>query len=636
MPHVGHSAIRARGTIGGSLALADPAAELPACVVALDATIRVGRRGGSRDIAADDFFRGHLHDRPRAGGDRHRDPGAARRRGVALGVRRAGAPPRRLRPGGSGRAGAAVTAGAIAPSRGSYSSVSARGPCARGVPRPRWSGRRADAETLAAAGRALDDDLDPPGDVHGSPALRRHLARVLLARVVGRLVGGAAREDHADRQRRADHARRRGADRTWSTFSATTSGFTGSHVGCEHGVCGACTVRVDGTPIRGCLMLAAQADGCRVETIEGVVRHRRDRRAPAGLPRGERAPVRLLHAGHAADRAGAARARPRSRPGGDSRGHRRQLLPLHRLSRDRAGGPGRGAEPIAPAGARPRAPARDPARTGSYIGRSVVRPQTRAGSWRDAAPTPTTWRCPRSCTWPSCARRTRTRASSGIDTAEAAALPGVVAVVTGREMAAHCEPWVGVLKNYAGMKSAPQYPLAAGQGGVAGRAGGRGGGGVARARRGRRRARARDVGAAAAGGGRGGRARARSDRHPSRAGRQPRARDADQVGRRGRRVRGRRTRCTGTPSIPAGTPWSASSRASCWPTTTRPTRRLTVYHSGQAPYMFHDILVPPSADSRAPRARDQQGRGRLLRAQDPHLSRRDRDLRAGGDAGPRR
>jgi len=46
--------------------------------------------------------------------------------------------------------------------------------------------------------------------------------------------------------------------------------LTGSHVGCEHGVCGACTVRVDGVLARGCLMLAAQADGCRVETIEGV------------------------------------------------------------------------------------------------------------------------------------------------------------------------------------------------------------------------------------------------------------------------------------------------------------------------------------------------------------------------------
>ena len=47
-------------------------------------------------------------------------------------------------------------------------------------------------------------------------------------------------------------------------------GLTGSHVGCEHGVCGACTVRVDGRIVRGCLMLAAQADGAEVWTIEGV------------------------------------------------------------------------------------------------------------------------------------------------------------------------------------------------------------------------------------------------------------------------------------------------------------------------------------------------------------------------------
>lgn len=47
-------------------------------------------------------------------------------------------------------------------------------------------------------------------------------------------------------------------------------GLTGSHVGCEHGVCGACTVRVDGEIIRGCLLLAAQCEGTRVETIEGL------------------------------------------------------------------------------------------------------------------------------------------------------------------------------------------------------------------------------------------------------------------------------------------------------------------------------------------------------------------------------
>jgi carbon-monoxide dehydrogenase small subunit len=47
-------------------------------------------------------------------------------------------------------------------------------------------------------------------------------------------------------------------------------GLTGSHLGCEHGVCGACTIRVNGEIVRGCLMLAVQADGCTVETIEGL------------------------------------------------------------------------------------------------------------------------------------------------------------------------------------------------------------------------------------------------------------------------------------------------------------------------------------------------------------------------------
>ena len=46
--------------------------------------------------------------------------------------------------------------------------------------------------------------------------------------------------------------------------------LTGTHVGCEHGVCGACTVRLDGQIVRGCLTLAVQADGCTVETIEGL------------------------------------------------------------------------------------------------------------------------------------------------------------------------------------------------------------------------------------------------------------------------------------------------------------------------------------------------------------------------------
>jgi carbon-monoxide dehydrogenase small subunit len=60
------------------------------------------------------------------------------------------------------------------------------------------------------------------------------------------------------------------ARKTLVDFLREDLALTGSHVGCEHGVCGACTVRVDGEIVRGCLMLAVQCDGARVETIEGI------------------------------------------------------------------------------------------------------------------------------------------------------------------------------------------------------------------------------------------------------------------------------------------------------------------------------------------------------------------------------
>jgi carbon-monoxide dehydrogenase small subunit len=53
-------------------------------------------------------------------------------------------------------------------------------------------------------------------------------------------------------------------------FLRDAIGLKGSHLGCEHGVCGACTVEVDGRIVRGCLTLAVQADGCAVRTIEGL------------------------------------------------------------------------------------------------------------------------------------------------------------------------------------------------------------------------------------------------------------------------------------------------------------------------------------------------------------------------------
>ena len=55
-----------------------------------------------------------------------------------------------------------------------------------------------------------------------------------------------------------------------SDFIRHELGATGTHVGCEHGVCGACTVRVDGKAVRSCLTLAVQVEGCRVDTVEGL------------------------------------------------------------------------------------------------------------------------------------------------------------------------------------------------------------------------------------------------------------------------------------------------------------------------------------------------------------------------------
>jgi len=65
-------------------------------------------------------------------------------------------------------------------------------------------------------------------------------------------------------------ARRVEARRHLIDFLRLDLGLMGSHTGCEHGVCGACTVRVDGKIVRGCLVLAASLDGAKVETIEGV------------------------------------------------------------------------------------------------------------------------------------------------------------------------------------------------------------------------------------------------------------------------------------------------------------------------------------------------------------------------------
>ena len=93
--------------------------------------------------------------------------------------------------------------------------------------------------------------------------------------------------------------------------------LTGTHLGCEHGVCGACTVLVDGQPVRSCITFAVACDGARRHHGRRLRRRPGDDAAAAGLHAPSRAAVRLLHAGHAGHRA-----RHRAAPSGCRRGSR--------------------------------------------------------------------------------------------------------------------------------------------------------------------------------------------------------------------------------------------------------------------------------------------------------------------------
>jgi hypothetical protein len=177
-------------------------------------------------------------------------------------------------------------------------------------------------------------------------------------------------------------------------------GLTGSHAGCEHGVCGACTVRVDGEIVRGCLMLAAQLDGAEVWTIEGP---RRRRARPSGRLRGaQRAAMRVLHAGHAVCRGRPPGAGRRAGPRGDPRAHLGQLLPLHRLRGDRRRDRDRWPGPRGGGGGRDDHRFRQ-SRPPEQLYRPHGAAPERAGWSRARALTSTTSCCRACCMWPSCA-----------------------------------------------------------------------------------------------------------------------------------------------------------------------------------------------------------------------------------------
>jgi carbon-monoxide dehydrogenase medium subunit len=181
IPHIGHPAIRNRGTIGGSIAFADPAAELPACLVALDGEVVIAGPRAERTVTADDFFKDLFATALGAG-----EVIKAIRIPAAQPVSRHGFAELARRHGDYAMVGLAATARAdgakLADVRLAFF----------GVGSTPLRARKAEAALAAgdpdAAVAALGADLDPPDDVQGTGAVKRHLAGVLLRRVVRQLA----------------------------------------------------------------------------------------------------------------------------------------------------------------------------------------------------------------------------------------------------------------------------------------------------------------------------------------------------------------------------------------------------------------------------------------------------------------
>src|SRR5262249_23647423 len=181
MPHIGHPAIRNRGTIGGSIAFADPAAELPSCLLALGGEVEIAGPKGKRTVKADDFFKGLFET---ALGPQ--DVLTAIRVPVATAQTRVGFAEFARRHGDYAMVGLAASARAdgkgLADVRLAYFGVGT-------------TPQRAKRAEAALAGASLDEavqtlgsDLNPPDDVQATGAVKKHLAGVLLRRVAKRLA----------------------------------------------------------------------------------------------------------------------------------------------------------------------------------------------------------------------------------------------------------------------------------------------------------------------------------------------------------------------------------------------------------------------------------------------------------------
>ena len=255
MENVAHLTVRNRGTFCGSVCHADPAAEMPMLSLLLDGVVRIAGPNGEREIAAADFLTGSLTNaldpaemvtaidiaKPAPGtgwgfaefARRHGDYALA---AVSVLIERADSAARNVRV-------AVMGVGGIASRIASAEAV--------------LEGRELTAAVIAEAVAALRDDIEPMSDLSAQGHCSGMGARGMTDPVsITVNVNGTA------------HTRSVEPRLLLSDFLRHELGLTGTHVGCEHGVCGACTVLIDGRSARSCLTLAVMADGQDIETVE--------------------------------------------------------------------------------------------------------------------------------------------------------------------------------------------------------------------------------------------------------------------------------------------------------------------------------------------------------------------------------
>jgi carbon-monoxide dehydrogenase medium subunit len=191
LPMIGHEAIRSRGTVGGSLAHADPAAELPAVARALNAEFVVRGPSGMRVIPAEEWFEGYLTTsrRPDELLVEVRFPAAEPGTGVSFTeVAR--------RHGDFAMVGLAaslvLSGGVISDARLAFAGVSDV-PVRAGAAEDLLVGQRPSAELFDEAARRATEDLDPPADLHGSSDYRKRVAAAVVRRGLRAAADNAAR-----------------------------------------------------------------------------------------------------------------------------------------------------------------------------------------------------------------------------------------------------------------------------------------------------------------------------------------------------------------------------------------------------------------------------------------------------------